>query len=369
MYIDLLGYASYDPFLETDVSGSGRIRLAHSDLVKSFADARGIDMNASEPSPFGDTSLVLKELGSAFRTIGINRDNAKDSAVLLVEKGDDDESVTNYLLDELGGGFREIYENDPALQKSMQARLAGVQQGDLINISDFSQIAFSETAKRAAKVSPHFANIYNNPGAVYDGSIPLFSAWLGNYGYNTAVATDKLAPKKLQDYAGRNLATTAAIDAIMLGAPLKGMPKGTVAARSAAADELLIDSYGKLSRQTNLPGQAHHLNQTAAYRDVIPTRQGASIKLEGNILTDAGAPHTTAHQSLEGFWNQYRGTELVPTNLEYTRALQQSLRAAGLPESQVQQAVRAAVNERVNAGLLGGQEVPRVPRPIRNLAE
>lgn len=136
-----------------------------------------------------------------------------------------------------------------------------------------------------------------------------------------------------------------------------------------AVDDLLVDSYGNLSRRADIPGQAHHLNQTAAYCDVIPTRQGASIKLEGNILTDAGAPHTRAHQSLETFWNQYRGTDIVPTNLEYTRALQQSLRAAGLPEAQVQQAVRAAIRERVNAGLLGGLEVPRVPRKIRNLAQ
>jgi hypothetical protein len=63
------------------------------------------------------------------------------------------------------------------------------------------------------------------------------------------------------------------------------------------------------------------------------------------------------------------GHDVVPTNLQYTRALQQSLRAAGLPESQVQQAVRAAIRERVDFGLLGGEAVPRVPRPIRNLAQ
>lgn len=160
--------------------------------------------------------------------------------------------------------------------------------------------------------------------------------------------------------------------AAFFGKGIKGLkatgPGGRVAG-TATVDDLVIDSYGNLRRRVDIPGQAHHLNQTAAYRDVIPTRQGASIKLEGNILTDAGAPHTRAHQSLEAFWNRYRGTEIVPTNLEYTRALQQSLRAAGLPEVQVQQAVRAAIRERVNTGLLGGLEVPRVPRPIRNLAE
>jgi hypothetical protein len=116
-------------------------------------------------------------------------------------------------------------------------------------------------------------------------------------------------------------------------------------------------------------GQAHHLNQNAAYRDVIPKSEGLSVDLKGNILKDIGAPHTSAHRSLEGFWDRFRGTASVPTNLEYTRALQQSLRAAGYTEAEVQHAVRASIRERLNYGLLGGQPVPRVPRPIRNIAQ
>jgi hypothetical protein len=139
--------------------------------------------------------------------------------------------------------------------------------------------------------------------------------------------------------------------------------------KAVAVDDLVISSYGTLSRRTDLTGQAHHLNQTAAYRDVIPSSQGVSIRLQGNILTDAGTPHTRAHQSLEEFWNKYRGSDIVPTNLEYSRALQQSLRSAGLLESQVRQAVRAAIRQRIDYGLLGGIPVPRVPGPIRNLAK
>lgn len=132
---------------------------------------------------------------------------------------------------------------------------------------------------------------------------------------------------------------------------------------------LVIGKYANISRRADLPGQAHHLNQSAAYRDIIPYQQGVSIKLEGNILTDVGAPHTRAHQSLENFWNLYRGSDIMPANLEYTRALQQSLRATGLPELQVQQALGAAIRERVEAGLLGGMPVPRIPNPIYNLAQ
>jgi RHS repeat-associated protein len=132
---------------------------------------------------------------------------------------------------------------------------------------------------------------------------------------------------------------------------------------------LVISPYGELSLSTSSPGQAHHLNQAAAYSDVIPIRQGMAIKLEGNIFTDVGAPHTMAHIYLEeSFWSLYRRTGAIPTNLQYTRALQQSLRAAGLSEAQVQQTVRAAIRERVNFGLLGGGKVPKVPYEIRHLA-
>jgi hypothetical protein len=131
----------------------------------------------------------------------------------------------------------------------------------------------------------------------------------------------------------------------------------------------VIDEYGALSANRTIAGQAHHLNQAAAYGEVIPLRRGMAVKLEGNILADVGAPHTRAHIWMEDhFWNLYRGAPTAPTNLQYTRALQQSLRAAGLPEPHVQQAVRAAIRDRVNYGLLGGDEVPRIPFEIENLA-
>lgn len=164
-----------------------------------------------------------------------------------------------------------------------------------------------------------------------------------------------------------NYLNAAVSAAFLLFKPAKAADKALGTADSA--DTLVIDAYNTLSKNAQIPGQAHHLNQAAAFGDVIQRSTGQSIKLEGNILTDAGAPHTLAHQSLELFWNQFRGGASVPTNLHYSRALQDSLRAAGLSDTQVQQAVRAATRERVQNGLLGGMEVPRVPRPIRNIAE
>lgn len=115
--------------------------------------------------------------------------------------------------------------------------------------------------------------------------------------------------------------------------------------------------HGKLKNDPS-PGQSHHLNQDAAYRDVIPREKGAAIKLEGNAFTEPGTPHYEAHRSMEKFWDQYRrGGELngqLPTNTQYTQALKRSLESSGLPSGQVNQAVRYSIQNRVEHGALGG---------------
>jgi hypothetical protein len=141
---------------------------------------------------------------------------------------------------------------------------------------------------------------------------------------------------------------------------------------AAGPTDLTIGPYGRLSQNPRIPGQAHHLNQAAAYGKIIPFRQGMAIKLEGNILTEAGTPHNMAHVYMEDeFWSLYRPAGMgiaPPSNLQYTMAMQESLRQVGLSEIQIQQAVQAAIRERVEFGLLGGQAVPNVPNEIRNLA-
>ena len=115
-------------------------------------------------------------------------------------------------------------------------------------------------------------------------------------------------------------------------------------------------------------GQAHHLNQDAAFGSVIPRAEGVSLKLEGNAFTDVGSPHYQAHGSMEAFWDKFRpgGARYreLPTNLEYSAALRDSLRAAGLGEDVVKDALRASIGQRLDYGMLGGLEVPKVPRKI-----
>lgn len=169
---------------------------------------------------------------------------------------------------------------------------------------------------------------------------------------------DVMSPELFDDHIPSSAATS------------RGAAQGAAAeARPTAAPrELAIDEYASLSAREDIPGQAHHLNQDAAYRDVVPTDRGVSVKLEGNAFTEPGTPHFEAHASLEKFWNQFRrgGAQFGrrPTNLEYTRALLQSLRDASLPEDQIRAAVQAAIRQRVEWGLLGGDSVPRIPGRI-----
>ncbi len=125
--------------------------------------------------------------------------------------------------------------------------------------------------------------------------------------------------------------------------------------------------HGTLKKDPS-PGQSHHLNQDAAYRDVIPREQGAAIKLEGNAFTEPGTPHYEAHSSMEKFWDQYRKNGdlygKMPTNTQYTQALKRSLESAGLPSNQVNDAVKYSIQNRVKHGALGGMDVPRIPRKM-----
>ena len=137
-----------------------------------------------------------------------------------------------------------------------------------------------------------------------------------------------------------------------------------------AGDEPALGPHGKLKNDPR-PGQSHHLNQDAAYRDLIPRDSGAAIKLQGNAFTEPGTPHYEAHKSLENFWNRYRkGGELyreVPTNLQYTQALKHSLESTGMSPEQVKAAVKYSIQNRIEHGALGGQNVPRIPGRINQV--
>lgn len=126
--------------------------------------------------------------------------------------------------------------------------------------------------------------------------------------------------------------------------------------------------YREMKARTDIPGQAHHLNQDSIYRERIPRADAVTVKLEGNAFTEPGTPHYIVHQAQEEFLNQFRrgGVRFgdPPTNLEMTRSVVDALRRAGYTEEQSMALARSAIHDRVKYSLLGGEQVPRIPSRI-----
>jgi hypothetical protein len=151
--------------------------------------------------------------------------------------------------------------------------------------------------------------------------------------------------------------------------PLEDVPpKGYNGGTGDAASDILIDSYKNMRDNPHITGQAHHINQDAAFRDVIPRNDGLCLELEGNAFRDVGSPHYSAHENLESFWNKYRSKGDLhgntPTISDYNTALFDSLRAAGLSNSQAKIAVQNAIRQQSQYGLTGNSLVPRIPGRI-----
>ncbi len=144
---------------------------------------------------------------------------------------------------------------------------------------------------------------------------------------------------------------------------------GVQGARSTSLPKPATGSYKDLKK--TLKGtdeQANHLNQDAAFRDKIPTDEGAANAMRGNAFKDVGSPHYNFHQSLEGFWDQYRkGGALfgqAPTVAQYDTALRNALAAGGYGPGDVSYLADLAAANRGTYGLTGGDLVPRIPGRI-----
>jgi hypothetical protein len=140
------------------------------------------------------------------------------------------------------------------------------------------------------------------------------------------------------------------------------------AGKTSLDSDILIDSYKNMRNNPDVTGQAHHLNQDAAFRDVIPKNDGLCVELEGNAFRDVGSAHYSAHENLESFWNNFRSKGDLygdtPKISDYNSALYDSLRAAGLSDAQAKVAVQNAVKQQSQYGLVGDSFVPRIPGRI-----
>ena len=156
-----------------------------------------------------------------------------------------------------------------------------------------------------------------------------------------------------------------------VSAALSGQRAGELAegaGETSSDSDILIDSYKNMRNAPDVIGQSHHLNQDAAFRDVIPKSDGLCIELEGNAFRDVGSPHYLAHENLENFWNNFRSKGDLygetPKISDYNVALYNSLRAAGLSDNQAKVAVQNAVKQQLQYGLTGDSFIPRIPGRI-----
>ncbi|ETD72718.1 type IV secretion protein Rhs [Pelistega indica] len=114
--------------------------------------------------------------------------------------------------------------------------------------------------------------------------------------------------------------------------------------------------------------QAHHLNQNAAFKQWIPQKRGASIKLKGNAFFDRGLDHYVVHQELEKFWNQYRKGGVKygenPTVADYNDAMKSALCKTSLSTKEVDKAVDSAMRNQRQFGVNPEMVFGRIPRRI-----
>src|SRR5258708_3381565 len=139
---------------------------------------------------------------------------------------------------------------------------------------------------------------------------------------------------------------------------------------AAESDAVRVAPYGDLVDELKWTGlQAHHLNQNAAFRDIIPRDDGLAIGMRGNAFTEVGSAHYGFHSMLEDFLAPYRDVDselfgLRPTNGEYGAAVESALVQSGYTPSQTAIVAEQAAAQRSAYGLTPATLVPRVPGRI-----
>jgi hypothetical protein len=148
--------------------------------------------------------------------------------------------------------------------------------------------------------------------------------------------------------------------------PMPGQPAGAPATGLETASAVPTESYKTLAKKLAGTGlQAHHLNQNAVFRDIIPEDDGLTVGMKGNAFSEVGSPHYKVHSSLEDFWFSYRKTGdsfgVIPTNEQYGKAVEQALIHSGYTPAQAANLAEQAAAQRAAYGLMPSMPVPRIP--------
>ena len=295
----------------------------------------------------------LSGLAKTGKTAGLTavKTSIKTAVKEGVEQGAKNFDTFKGLLKKTKGLGDNIYHSLPTYRKQLARHLQNTVDEGLLNLSKATQEGL-ERAKQFTLEVPTVVVRETSTGSQIM-RFEKMSKSLGDTGLGKSL--DNLA-SKAKNVENASLSRLQARNAFY-GNKVDDVVEGS--------SDILVEPYRKLSRNKEIPGQAHHLNQNAAFSDVIPHKEGLSIKLEGNIRKDIGSPHYKAHESLEQFWDQYRHAgELrgkTPTMAEYNVALEKSLVDAGLTPNQAKDVVSKAMEQQISYGLTAEKFVPRIP--------
>jgi hypothetical protein len=160
------------------------------------------------------------------------------------------------------------------------------------------------------------------------------------------------APKIVDAATGGRLSRLLARD----NAPGSGLSTGLGSFRGSTLDDALTGSGL----------QRHHINESAAFGDVIPRDDGLIVPLEGNAI---GTAHYKFHEAMRAFWRPYqKGGERYgsfPTNGQVGEAQTGAFLHAGYTPAEAKYLAAAARGERLIYGLKDSAPVPNIPKKGR----
>jgi hypothetical protein len=263
----------YNPDIRTDAK-------LNNPLFQAYASANGLD-------PTEGSSLVQFKsyLSNEF---GIDGSNASTKAVMLWGDQIPREMFIDQVVGEFGIDFIETINNSVDMQVALADRIADHGPGDLVDVSDFWQSSVKQSLDKAAQ-SPggmYWRDVYENPGWLYDGSVPLASSALASYNLKSILSDDYGAAPKLREYNSRSLVLDLAVEFVTLATPFKAGKGGLPSLAEGASGFRLAENAGAKIAQTgrlldnleasSLANATSNLSLHAKIERLVQSRGGAT---------------------------------------------------------------------------------------------
>ncbi|MGC3997733.1 MAG: LysM peptidoglycan-binding domain-containing protein [Anaeromyxobacter sp.] len=154
------------------------------------------------------------------------------------------------------------------------------------------------------------------------------------------------------------------IDEALGRSPGEALPAGREPVQRNGNRKPIVRPYRQFRGRLEEGSNANHLNQTAAYGEVIPREEGLAYPVRGNP-NRPGSEHSIFHRVLNAFFAQFKkGGSRVgerPTDAEYNRGLYEALRASGQSAARARSLAERAMKELESRGRVPSDLVPRLP--------